>query len=651
MCAPLGAHSGKSAAGLASLGAYAQQCAPGGAVDGASWVIPSAAPPSRRRRKPPACGGPEAACGRDGPKGLNFNLRRKATCIDSTTKSRATTQLGTLEELRSNARSDPTPRRERGPPIDRAEDRRATTARPLEAGHEDGVTGKRLHLWRKGHAEGRPMWAARPGRSFVPPQRCPPQRCPPAGDGPRPAPLYLILGQIYVMAQNLSFPDWCEAPLPRPFVKAESVRGFRDLTPLHAASSWRPWMPVRGQDARSFCRVKRYPCAPGHYEVMACSEPIFRPEGGLESRDRAFWAGDAPAASHGPQKAAKRPPAAADAAANRERSMRRAASQMRDICLSTPFRYFVTLTLDPAKIDRHDMEALTRVLNRWADNRVRRNGLAYVLVPERHKDGAIHLHGFFTESVQLLDSGTMKLPGAKRPRRPRDAKQRAEWEAAGAKPVYNIPGWTLGFSTAIPLDGAYEAAVAYCCKYVRKAAEKIGGRWFYRGGKLGKPVVEYAEVDVNDVAACEGAYTFTAGGHMFALLRGRGVETCVPHPEESSLQFSESEIAAERPQAGGCGASSHDSKSEKEEGAMWHNENGVSSGKGSRARHERIDAVKSAGVQGVFTHGPAGQRRFVAAPVANREAILDCGAEDGEAAPGEFAGQVDFGAAFGIRWD
>lgn len=42
---PHGAHSGKSAAGLASLGAYAQQCAPGGAVDGASWVIPSAAPP------------------------------------------------------------------------------------------------------------------------------------------------------------------------------------------------------------------------------------------------------------------------------------------------------------------------------------------------------------------------------------------------------------------------------------------------------------------------------------------------------------------------------------------------------------------------------------------------------------------------------
>lgn len=105
---------------------------------------------------PPLAGG--------GPKGRgDSNLRRKATCIEPTTKGRATTQLGTLEELRTNARSDPTRRRERGPPIVRVEDRRATTARPLEAGHEDGVTGKRLHLWRKGHAEGRPMWAARPG--------------------------------------------------------------------------------------------------------------------------------------------------------------------------------------------------------------------------------------------------------------------------------------------------------------------------------------------------------------------------------------------------------------------------------------------------------------------------------------------------------
>lgn len=453
------------------------------------------------------------------------------------------------------------------------------------------------------------------------------------------------------MAKNLAIPDWCEAPLPRPFVKADDLSGFHDLTPLHAASSWCPWMPLRAQEARAFCRVKRYPCAPESFEVMACSEPVFRTESGLEVRNRAFWAGDAPAARPAPRAAVKRPAAAANAAANAERSMRRAAAQMRDICLSTPFRYFVTLTLDPAKIDRHDMEALTKVINRWADNRVRRNGLAYVLVPERHKDGAIHLHGFITESIALSDSGTLKLPGAKRPQRPRGAKQRAAWEAAGAKVVYNIPGWTLGFSTAIPLDGSYEAAVAYCCKYVRKAAEKIGGRWFYRGGKLGKPTVTYADVDVREVMAVEGAHTFTAGGHMFAMVRGRGLQTCAAKFGEASLQFSDCEIAEKKPCSGRFGTFSHGSASEKEREAMWHNENGIPDGKRGRARLNGADAVKSTCLPGVFTHRPAGQRRFGAAPVADRAAVLDCREEDGEASPGESDGQIGFGDAFGVRWD
>ena len=452
------------------------------------------------------------------------------------------------------------------------------------------------------------------------------------------------------MARSLSFPDWCEAPLPRPFVVAETMRGFRDLTPLHAASSWRPFMPLRAQNARAFCRVKRYPCAPEAFEIMACSEPVFRTESGLEVRSRAFWAGDAPAARPAPRAAVKRPAAAANAAANAARSMRRAAAQMRDICLSTPFRYFVTLTLDPAKIDRHDMEALTKVLNRWADNRVRRNGLAYVLAPERHKDGAIHLHGFITESIALSDSGTLKLPGAKRPQRPRSAKQRADWIAAGAKIVYNIPGWTLGFSTAIPLDGSYEAAVGYCCKYVRKAPEKIGGRWFYRGGKLGSPEVSFADVDVRELAACKGAYTFSAGGHSFAMVRGHGAQTMAANFGGASLQFSDCQSALKCPDPGCSHDLSHESVREKEGEEMWHNEDGISVGKGSRARSYGAHAVKSAGVQGVFTYRSASQRRFGAASAADRAAVLDRGEEDGKAAACESDGQVDFGDAFGVGW-
>ena len=199
--------------------------------------------------------------------------------------------------------------------------------------------------------------------------------------------------------------------------------------------------------------------------------------------------------------------------------MRRAAGRVRDLALCNDFRWFVTLTLDPAKIDRHDMEALTHVLNRWSDNRVRRKGLRYILVPERHKDGAIHLHGFFNDALPLVDSGTVSLPGGK-PRKPRSRKQREEWLSAGGKIVYNIPDWSLGFSMALQLTGDYHAAVAYVCKYVRKQQEKIGGRWYYSGGKLQEPEVSYLDIGYREVEEMEGSYTFSVPGRGFAMYRG-----------------------------------------------------------------------------------------------------------------------------------
>ena len=119
------------------------------------------------------------------PEGPDFKSPPESNLYRLNHQACATTQLGTTEESRTNARSDPTRRRERGPPNDRVEDRRATTARPLEAGHEDGVSGKRLHLWRKGHAEGprlRGPDRAASRRSDARPQAMAPRPAPPLLD-------------------------------------------------------------------------------------------------------------------------------------------------------------------------------------------------------------------------------------------------------------------------------------------------------------------------------------------------------------------------------------------------------------------------------------------------------------------------------------
>lgn len=160
--------------------------------------------------------------------------------------------------------------------------------------------------------------------------------------------------------------------------------------------------------------------------------------------------------------------------ANMERSMSRARAKLRRLALANEFRWFVTLTLDPAKIDRNDGAAVAAALGRWADNMVRRKGLKYILVPELHKKGGIHFHGFFNDAVRTVDSGH------------RDSDGHA---------IYNLPEWTLGFTTAIELYGDYASAVGYVTKYIGKQGVRPMGRWYYSGGALLEPTKIYAELE------------------------------------------------------------------------------------------------------------------------------------------------------------
>ena len=279
-----------------------------------------------------------------------------------------------------------------------------------------------------------------------------------------------------------------------------------------------PWgTMVSGSDIYHTARLKTYPG--GRTEVLVCDRAIFGVDGweehGKEKRPRGRKKDREEAQGH-------------DVA----RAVRRARAQVRDLALCNPFRWFVTLTLDKSRVNRYDMAEITRKLNTWLDNQVRRKGLAYVLVPERHKDGAVHFHGFFNDALEAVDSGTLSLPGQKRPRRPRSARQRAEWLEQGAHPVYNLPAWSWGFTTAIELYGEYDRAVGYVCKYIGKGMEaspngdgaaaegadsspnatrqpaKVGGRWYYSGGALARPEVSYADLDLREAMAEPGAYRF-----------------------------------------------------------------------------------------------------------------------------------------------
>ena len=188
---------------------------------------------------------------------------------------------------------------------------------------------------------------------------------------------------------------------------------------------------------------------------------------------------------------------------NVQRSARRAGVQLRRLCHCMDARYFVTLTVDARRCDRYDVAAITRKLSVWADNQVRRKGLCYILVPELHKDGALHYHGIFNAAWPVVDSGTISRPGKKRPQRPRGRADRARWLSDGGHVVYNLPSWPLGFTTAIELYGGRDKTISYVSKYVSKqrTGGKVAGRWYYHGGAFSEPVTEYYDVFLQDLAA------------------------------------------------------------------------------------------------------------------------------------------------------
>jgi hypothetical protein len=214
-----------------------------------------------------------------------------------------------------------------------------------------------------------------------------------------------------------------------------------------------------------------YPC--GNVDIICASDKVFLPKGWETAEDfaRPGRVGPEPAKREKGKKAEGE---------DMLRSMRRARANLRRMALANAFDYFVTLTLAPDRIDRYDGAAVTKALGQWCDNMVRRHGLRYILVPERHKDGAFHFHGFMAgEGLIAADSGI-------------------QWDG---RPVYNLPQWTLGFTTAQRLYGEYSAAVGYCCKYIGKQeGQRPLGRWYYSGGALAKPERTYAAFAYRELA-------------------------------------------------------------------------------------------------------------------------------------------------------
>jgi hypothetical protein len=204
---------------------------------------------------------------------------------------------------------------------------------------------------------------------------------------------------------------------------------------------------------------------------------------------------------------------------NKLRAARRARRKVSDYVMAEhDFRYFITLTLNGKDFPRNDLNTAVKRLQTWLKNRVQREGLKYIIVPEYHADGeSLHFHGFINEALRMEFSGTVVPPGGGKPIKVETARRKG-FNLAECQRVYNIPEWLYGYTTAIKLYGEKEAAAAYIAKYITKQYDatdgdrtKIGGRYYWHSNNLREPVCRYINADFEN---WPGDAFDTPGGQM-----------------------------------------------------------------------------------------------------------------------------------------
>lgn len=183
-----------------------------------------------------------------------------------------------------------------------------------------------------------------------------------------------------------------------------------------------------------------------------------------------------------------------------KKSLQRSKSHVRDYIHCNRFDLFCTFTF---KDDRHDIDKCRRKMSDWLKNQQKRNGkFPYLIVPELHKDGALHFHALFKDYPGKVEKATNVHTG--------------ELLRPHGRQAYNLTGYTLGFTNAMQIvDSAssYAKMASYVSKYITKDMPLFPGKKrYWPSRKLRKPIVEYNPAWIDSYKpdkAYEGEYGTT----------------------------------------------------------------------------------------------------------------------------------------------
>lgn len=163
-----------------------------------------------------------------------------------------------------------------------------------------------------------------------------------------------------------------------------------------------------------------------------------------------------------------------------EFSIRRTRRVLHDYVKCNNFDLFVTFTFNPKKINRYDINSVFPKMQSWLWRQHQKDkNFKYVIVPEKHKDGAIHFHALMSNYPFDLKK-TNVIQNSRR--------------------VYNITAFRFGFTNATLLPSEdKEKAANYIAKYITKDMITLSNkRRYWCSRNLQRPKKHYNAIfDLN----------------------------------------------------------------------------------------------------------------------------------------------------------
>jgi hypothetical protein len=170
----------------------------------------------------------------------------------------------------------------------------------------------------------------------------------------------------------------------------------------------------------------------------------------------------------------------------------RAKRQIIDYSMNNIFNFFVTITFDKNKIDRYDSKLLETKIRKWLNNiplLYNSQKATYLMVPEYHKDKAIHFH-------LLINMNNDRL---------KYLFNHKDWKKSVYRDEYLFK--KFGRNEWVKIDQYTEPIGLYLSKYITKLPEKMNTQYFFASQGLNESEKIKIELDLYKIDILPSAIT------------------------------------------------------------------------------------------------------------------------------------------------